>query len=140
MRQLTPADIKGRVAREVAQRRDDDLLLFRERRQVLKAIQDALAGAEAARVVLAGVVRRTRAAEPGLRGRPLAEWPRRKKQRSGRKRPGPNGLRGQQSSAVRGASVDSGRRIRVRRYFPFCLVTLPRNVTSAASCPALPPP
>jgi hypothetical protein len=42
----------------VAQQRDDDLLLFRERRQYLKAIQGALAGAEAARVVLAGVVKR----------------------------------------------------------------------------------
>jgi hypothetical protein len=38
--QLTPADIKGPVARlergfarEVEQQRDDDLLLFRERRQ-----------------------------------------------------------------------------------------------------------
>jgi hypothetical protein len=66
--QLTLADIKARItrlerlergfAREVAQQRDDDLLLCRERRQYLKAIQDALAGAEAARVVLAGVVRR----------------------------------------------------------------------------------
>jgi hypothetical protein len=36
----------------------EDVLLFRERRQYLRAIQDALAGAEAARVVLAGVVRR----------------------------------------------------------------------------------
>jgi hypothetical protein len=68
MRQLTLADIKARItrperlergfAREVAQQRDDDLLLFRERRQYLKAIQDALAGAEAARVLLAGVVKR----------------------------------------------------------------------------------
>jgi hypothetical protein len=35
-----------------------DPLLFAERRLYLKAIQDALAGAEAARVVLAGVVKR----------------------------------------------------------------------------------
>jgi hypothetical protein len=66
--QLTLVDIRARIARlerlekgfarEVAQQRDDDLLLFGERRQYLKAIQDALAGAEAARVVLAGVVKR----------------------------------------------------------------------------------
>jgi hypothetical protein len=46
--QLTLADIRARItrlerlergfAREVAQQRDDDLLLFRERRQYLKAI------------------------------------------------------------------------------------------------------
>jgi hypothetical protein len=34
------------------------VLLFRERRQYLRAVQKALAGAEAARVVLEGVVRR----------------------------------------------------------------------------------
>jgi hypothetical protein len=34
------------------------VLLFRERRQYLAGIQDALAGAEAARVVLEGVVKR----------------------------------------------------------------------------------
>jgi hypothetical protein len=67
--QLTLADIRGRIerlgrlgqglAREVdLQRGAEDLLLFRERKQYLGGIQDALAGAEAARVVLAGVVRR----------------------------------------------------------------------------------
>jgi hypothetical protein len=67
--QLELADIKARVARldrlarglakEVGlQRRAEDVLLFRERRQYLRAIQEALAGADAARVVLAGVVRR----------------------------------------------------------------------------------
>jgi hypothetical protein len=65
---LTLADIQGRIgrleglargfAREVALQRDDELLLFRERKQYLAAVQDALAGAEAARVVLAGVVKR----------------------------------------------------------------------------------
>jgi hypothetical protein len=34
------------------------VLLFRERLQYMRAIQEALAGAEAARVVLEGVVRR----------------------------------------------------------------------------------
>jgi hypothetical protein len=66
---LTVADLKARIARlgrlergfarEVAlQRGAEDQLLFRERKPYLKAIQDALAGAEAARVVLAGVVKR----------------------------------------------------------------------------------
>jgi hypothetical protein len=32
----------------------EDVLLFRERKQYLRAIQDALAGADAAPVVLAG--------------------------------------------------------------------------------------
>jgi hypothetical protein len=46
-------------AREVAlQRGAEDQRLFRERKQHLGAIQDALAGAEAARVVLAKVVKR----------------------------------------------------------------------------------
>jgi hypothetical protein len=36
----------------------EDQLLFRDRKQYLTAIQDALAGAEAAGVVLAGVVKR----------------------------------------------------------------------------------
>ena len=40
------------------QRGAGDQLLFQEREQYLTAIQDALAGAEAARVVLAGVVKR----------------------------------------------------------------------------------
>jgi hypothetical protein len=62
MRQLTVADVKRRtgrlaelergLAREIGLQRDDELLLFRERRQYLRAVQDALAGAEAARVVL----------------------------------------------------------------------------------------
>jgi hypothetical protein len=67
--QLTLADLKGRIARlerlakglarEVdRQRGAEELLLFRERKQYLAAVQDALAGAEAARVVLAGVVKR----------------------------------------------------------------------------------
>jgi hypothetical protein len=67
--QLTLADLKARIvrlerlergfAREVAlQREAEDQLLFRERKLYLKAIQDALAGAEEARVVLAGVVKR----------------------------------------------------------------------------------
>jgi hypothetical protein len=36
----------------------EDLLLSRERKQYLAAVQDALAGADTARVVLAGVVKR----------------------------------------------------------------------------------
>jgi hypothetical protein len=39
-------------------RGDDGLLLFREKKGYLAAVQDALAGVDAARVVLAGVVRR----------------------------------------------------------------------------------
>jgi hypothetical protein len=35
-----------------------DLLLYRERKHYLKAVRAALAGVEAARVVLAGAVRR----------------------------------------------------------------------------------
>ena len=47
------------LARKVGlQKGAEDVLLFRERRQYLRAVQDALAGAEAARVVLAGVVKR----------------------------------------------------------------------------------
>jgi hypothetical protein len=67
--QLELADIKARIARldrlarglaeEVGlQRGAEDVLLFRERRQYLRAVQEALAGAEAARVVLEGVVTR----------------------------------------------------------------------------------
>jgi hypothetical protein len=67
--QLTLADLKVRIARlerlakRLAKEVDlqcgaEDLLLFRERKQHLAAVQDALAGAEAARVVLAGVVKR----------------------------------------------------------------------------------
>jgi hypothetical protein len=67
--QLELADIKrridrlGRLARGLAkevemQRGAEDVLLFRERKQYLAAVQDALAGADAARVVLAGVVKR----------------------------------------------------------------------------------
>ena len=40
------------------QREAEDQLRFGERKQYLTAIQDALAGAEAARVVLAAVVKR----------------------------------------------------------------------------------
>jgi hypothetical protein len=67
--QLTLADLRRRterldglargLAEEVGlQRGAEDVLLFRERRQYLRGIQDALAGAEEARVVLAGVVKR----------------------------------------------------------------------------------
>jgi hypothetical protein len=46
-------------AREVAlQRGAEDVLLFQEREQYPAGIQDALAEAEAARVVLAGVVKK----------------------------------------------------------------------------------
>jgi hypothetical protein len=68
MRQLAVEDMKARItrlaelerglAREIGLQREDDLLLFRERRQYLRAVQEALAGAEAARVVLQGVVKR----------------------------------------------------------------------------------
>lgn len=69
MRQLTAEDIEGRIARlarlergfaaELAQQRAAaGVLVFAERRQYLRAIQDALAGSEAARVVLVGVVKR----------------------------------------------------------------------------------
>jgi hypothetical protein len=67
--QLTLADLKKRITRldglarglaeEVRlQRGAEDILLFRERRQYLRAVQEALAGAEAARVLLDGVVKR----------------------------------------------------------------------------------
>ena len=67
--QLTLADIKARIerldrlarglAKEVAlQKGAEDVLRFRERRQYLWAVQEALAGAEAAWVVLEGVVKR----------------------------------------------------------------------------------
>jgi hypothetical protein len=67
--QLELRDLKARIARldqlarglakEVGlQRGAEDVLLFRERRQYLRAVQEALAGAEAARVVLEGVVKR----------------------------------------------------------------------------------
>jgi hypothetical protein len=67
--QLTVVDLKARIARlerlergfarEIGlQRGAEDELLFRERKLYLTTIQDALAGAEAARVVLVGVVKR----------------------------------------------------------------------------------
>jgi hypothetical protein len=67
--QLELADIKRRIdrlerlalglAREAApQPGAVDLLLYRERKQYLKAVRDALAGVEAGRVVLARAVRR----------------------------------------------------------------------------------
>jgi hypothetical protein len=67
--QLTLAALKARVerldrlarglAKEVGmQKGAEDVLLFRERKHYLWAVQDALAGAEAARVVLAGLVKR----------------------------------------------------------------------------------
>jgi hypothetical protein len=40
------------------QRGDDDLILSRERRQYLAAVQDALARGQAARVVLQGMAER----------------------------------------------------------------------------------
>jgi len=47
------------LAREVGlQRGAEHVLLFQERRQYLRAVQEALAGADAARVVLEGVVKR----------------------------------------------------------------------------------
>ena len=63
------ADLKARIERldklargfsiEVGRWKGvNDPLLFRERTTYLGAVQDALAGVEAARVVLAGVVRR----------------------------------------------------------------------------------
>jgi hypothetical protein len=67
--QLDLQDLKARIerldrlARGLArvirlQKGAEDVLLFRERRQYLRAVQEALAGAEAARVVLEGVVKR----------------------------------------------------------------------------------
>jgi hypothetical protein len=67
--QLDLAGLKGRVARleQLAlglareaglQKGAADALLFRERKPYLRAVQDPLAGAEAARVLLAGVVKR----------------------------------------------------------------------------------
>jgi hypothetical protein len=55
-----PVDWRRRCASRAGA---EDVLLFRERRQYLLAVQDALAGAEAARVVLEEVVRRMGAAE-----------------------------------------------------------------------------
>jgi hypothetical protein len=48
------------LMREVIMDEHDDPLLFIERRAYLKAIRDALAGVEAARVVLAKVVDRNK--------------------------------------------------------------------------------
>jgi hypothetical protein len=45
-------------AEEGRRRNDHGQLLFGERKTYLAAVQDALAGVEAARVVFAGVVRR----------------------------------------------------------------------------------
>jgi hypothetical protein len=70
--QLQLRDLKRRIARldglarglakEVSPwKGGNDPLLFAERRQYLRAIQDALAGADEARVVLAGVVKRLEA-------------------------------------------------------------------------------
>jgi hypothetical protein len=64
--QLTRVDLKARItrlergfAREIGlQREAEDQLLFRERKHYLTAIQEALDGGEAARVVLVGVVKR----------------------------------------------------------------------------------
>jgi hypothetical protein len=68
-REKDVADLKARIERleklargfsaEVGRwKGDDGLLLFRERKAYLAAVQDAPAGVDAARVVLAGVVRR----------------------------------------------------------------------------------
>jgi hypothetical protein len=47
------------LAKEVGlQRGAEDVLLSRERRRYLAAVQEALAGADAARVVLEGAVKR----------------------------------------------------------------------------------
>jgi hypothetical protein len=67
--QLELRDLKARIrrldqlawglAREVGlQRGAEDVLLFRERRQYLRGIQEALAGANAGRVVTEGAVKR----------------------------------------------------------------------------------
>ena len=67
--QLTLANVKARIerldqlarglAKEVGlQRGAEDVLLSRERRQYLAGVHDALAGGEAARVVLARAMRR----------------------------------------------------------------------------------
>jgi hypothetical protein len=67
--QLELPDIKARIERldqlahglgkEIGlQKGAEDVLLFRERMQYLAGIQDTLAGAEAAPVVLDGVVKR----------------------------------------------------------------------------------
>ena len=66
---LTLAGLKKRIerldrlarglAKEMGlQRGAEDVLLFRERRQYLRGIQEALAGAGSARAVPAGVVKR----------------------------------------------------------------------------------
>jgi hypothetical protein len=60
--QLTLGDLKARMERlardVVLQRGSEDVLLFGERWQYLGGIQGALAGVEAARVVLGGLVKR----------------------------------------------------------------------------------
>jgi hypothetical protein len=67
-RQMTVADVKARVerldrlarglAKEVLWKGAADPLLYRERKAYLAGVQDALAGVETARVVLAKVVQR----------------------------------------------------------------------------------
>jgi hypothetical protein len=67
--QLTVTDLKARVRRleelsrglaweGALQRGVQDVLLYRERKEYLAALRDALGGVEAARVVLAKAVRR----------------------------------------------------------------------------------
>jgi hypothetical protein len=66
--ELGLAEIKARITRleklargfalEVQRWKGADPLLYRERKAYLGAVQDALAGVEAARVVLVGAVRR----------------------------------------------------------------------------------
>ena len=74
--QLQVPDLKARIARleELAkglakevglQRGDDGVLLSRECKQYLRAIQEALVGADEGCVVLAGVVKRLRAGRLG---------------------------------------------------------------------------
>jgi hypothetical protein len=53
------------LAKEVSIIREaDDPLLYRERKQYLTSIQDAIAGADAARVILTRVVLRMEGADP----------------------------------------------------------------------------
>jgi hypothetical protein len=49
---------RGLALEAIALKEGNDPLLYRERRAYLKAVQDALAGLELARVTLAGAVRR----------------------------------------------------------------------------------
>jgi hypothetical protein len=60
------------LAKEVSIiRKADDPLLHRERKQYLSSIQDAIAGADAVRAILARVVQRMEGADPANQ---LPEW------------------------------------------------------------------